>query len=200
MTTAESSTLRQPLPERYVAKIFAEMQGNYGSRFLNMWKTGQIIEEGEHAGKDAGIVNAMANWGKKLAGFIDQTECIRYVLDRLPADPPSLPKFIELCRSSPQKDQPALAHKLTQEDHQRMAEAARAAKRAVERADMDKVEFWATHPRSHQHLRFITDAAVNDPAFKRHVETMVEAGICTPEGHALKFYRGGAWETVRRAA
>ena len=198
-TTHESSTPRT-LPLRYVAKIFQELQGNYGSRFLNQWKTGQIIEGGEHHGKDAGIVNAMATWGKKLAGFIDHPECIRRVLDRLPNDPPSLPQFVELCRVAPSNEKPALQHKLTPEDHQRMADAARAAKRAVERADMDKIEFWATHPRSHQHLRLIADAAKNDKTFQQHIETMVAAGVCTPDGKALKFYRGGAWESVRQAA
>lgn len=197
--TTESST-PSTLPLRYVAKIFQELQGNYGSRFLNQWKTGQVIEGGEHHGKDAGIVNAMVTWGKKLAGFIDHPECIRRVLDRLPNDPPSLPQFVEMCRAAPSNEKPALQHKLTQEDHERMAKAARDAKRAVERADMDKVEFWATHPRSHAHLRFIFDAAINDQRFEQHVEKMVAAGICTSDGHALKLYRGGAWEAVRRAA
>lgn len=193
MATAESSTSRQPLPERYVAKIFAEMQGNYGTRFLNQWKTGQVIESGEHAGKDAGVVNAMSHWGHKLAGFVDHPECIRYVLDRLPADPPSLPKFIELCRAAPAKEVPALAHKLTPEDHERMAKAARDAKRAVEKLSSDKVDFWATHPRSHEHLRFIFSAAQNAPRFAEGIKQMVKDGICTAEGKLLKAYRGGAW-------
>ena len=197
MDRADASLMSpQSLPERYVAKIFQEMQGNYGSRFLNQWKTGQVLADGT----DAGIVNAMAMWGKKLAGFIDHPECIRRALDRLPNDPPSLPQFVEMCRAAPSNEKPALQHKLTREDHERMAKAALEAKRAVERADMDKVEFWATHPRSHAHLRFILDAAANDKRFERHVETMVEAGICTADGHALKFYRGGAWESVRQAA
>lgn len=196
----ESSTLR-PLDQRWVAKIFQELQGNYGSRFLNQWKTGQIVEGGEHHGKDAGIVNAMATWGKKLAGFVDHPECIRRVLDRLPNDPPSLPQFIELCRVAPSHDkQPALQHKLTPEEIQRAADAARAAKRAFSRVDADKVEFWATHPRSHLHMRFIVAAAQNDQTFQRHIEAMVGEGICTSDGQALKFYRGGAWETVRHAA
>ena len=92
MDRADASLMSpQSLPERYVAKIFQEMQGNYGSRFLNQWKTGQVLADGT----DAGIVNAMAMWGKKLAGFIDHPECIRRALDRLPNDPPSLPQFVE---------------------------------------------------------------------------------------------------------
>ena len=197
MQNRESSTQRQPLPERYVAKIFQELQGNYGSRFLNQWKTGQIIEGGEHHGKDAGIVNAMAIWGKKLAGFIDHPECIRRVLDRLPNDPPSLPQFVELCRAAPSNDAPALPYKPTPEDHQRMVEAARAAKRAVERADLDKVEFWATHPRSHQHLRSIFEASKTVQCFRDGVAAMVEKGICSAEGKLLKRYAGqGTWEAA----
>src|SRR5690349_13610741 len=54
MDRADASLMSpQSLPERYVAKIFQEMQGNYGSRFLNQWKTGQVLADGT----DAGIVN-----------------------------------------------------------------------------------------------------------------------------------------------
>jgi hypothetical protein len=70
------------------------MQGHYGTRFLNMWKTGQILPDGT----DAGIANAMNHWDKKLAGYASSPETIRKVLDNLPADPPSLPQFYDLLR------------------------------------------------------------------------------------------------------
>jgi len=199
MDRAPESLMPNALPQRYVAKIFQELQGNYGTRFLNQWKTGQVLDDGT----DAGVVNAMAMWGKKLVGFIDRPDCIRQVLDQLPPEPPSLPQFVELCRDAARRmgsTQAALPHKMTAADHERVAQAARDAKRAVECADMDKVEFWATHPRSHHHLRFILDAAKNDHSFEKHVETMVNTGVCTAEGHALKLYRDGSWVPAQRQA
>jgi len=91
-----SSTSENRLPSRWVQKIFATMQGHYGTRFLNMWKTGQILPDGT----DAGIANAMDLWDRKLAGFATTPETINKVLDNLPVDPPSLPQFRELLRQA----------------------------------------------------------------------------------------------------
>ena len=89
-----SSISERRLPSNWIQKIFATMQGHYGTRFLNMWKTGQVLPDGT----DAGIANAMNHWDKKLAGYATSPETIRKVLDNLPADPPSLPQFYELLR------------------------------------------------------------------------------------------------------
>jgi len=70
------------------------MQGHYGTRFLNMWKTGQVLPDGT----DAGVVNAMDHWSKKLAGWSQYPETIKRTLENLPADPPSLPAFCEMLR------------------------------------------------------------------------------------------------------
>ena len=72
------------------------MQGHYGSRFLNMWKTGQVLPDGS----DAGVVNAMDHWSKKLAGYADSPETIKRTLENLPPEPPSLPQFCELMRQN----------------------------------------------------------------------------------------------------
>jgi len=72
------------------------MQGNYGSRFLNMWKTGQILPDGN----DAGIVNAMNHWAEKLGGWHDSPDTIRQVLENLPTEPPTLPQFVQMLRQS----------------------------------------------------------------------------------------------------
>ena len=84
------------LPDGWIQKIFATMQGHYGTRFLNMWKTGQVLPDGT----DAGIANAMNEWSRKLAGYAEQPETIRMALQHLPHDPPSLPQFYELLRQS----------------------------------------------------------------------------------------------------
>ena len=94
--SAGQSTLRQPLPLGWVRKLFAELQGNYGTRFLDMWRSGQADTNGD----DVGLQNAMDMWAEKLAGFRERPDAIRRVLDTLPKHPPTLPEFVELCRTS----------------------------------------------------------------------------------------------------
>ena len=93
--SAGQSTLRHPLPMGWVRKLFAELQGNYGTRFLDMWRSGQTNVDGD----DVGLQNAMSLWAERLGGFRDKPEAIRRVLDALPEHPPTLPKFLELCRA-----------------------------------------------------------------------------------------------------
>ena len=88
--------MQKQLPDGWIQRIFATMQGHYGTRFLNMWKTGQTLPDGT----DAGVVNAMNEWSRKLAGYADQPDTIKKALQYLPHDPPSLPQFCELLRQS----------------------------------------------------------------------------------------------------
>jgi len=88
-----------------VRKLFGELQGNYGTRFLDMWRSGQTDTNGD----DVGLQNAMALWAEKLAGFRERPDAIRRVLDTLPKHPPTLPEFVELCRTScPKQEMKAL--------------------------------------------------------------------------------------------
>ena len=109
---------RQPLPAIWVNKMFATMQGHYGSRFVNMWKTGDTLPNGQ----DAGYANAMQIWAEKLGGFADHPECIAYVLENLPDVPPTLPQFQDLCRRAPRKEPLKLVHSLTPEEIKRNKE------------------------------------------------------------------------------
>ena len=103
--SAGQSTLRHPLPLGWMRKLFAELQGNYGTRFLDMWRSGQADTNGD----DVGLQNAMDMWADKLAGFRDRPDAIRRVLDTLPKHPPTLPEFVELCRTScPKQEMKAL--------------------------------------------------------------------------------------------
>lgn len=92
--TSEQSTTPRRLPDSWVQRIFATLQGHYGTRFLNMWKTGQVLPDGS----DAGVVNAMNHWADKLGGYSERGDVIKKVLDNLPIEPPSLPQFLELMR------------------------------------------------------------------------------------------------------
>ena len=82
------------LPNNWIQRIFATMQGNYGTRFMNQWKTGQVLPDGS----DAGVVNAMNHWSEKMGGTSAAT--IKRALENLPEEPPSLPQFIALLRRS----------------------------------------------------------------------------------------------------
>jgi len=82
------------LPEKWIQRIFAAMQGNYGTRFMNQWKTGQVLPDGS----DAGVVNAMNHWAEKMGGISAAT--IKRALENLPEDPPSLPQWMNLLRRS----------------------------------------------------------------------------------------------------
>lgn len=73
------------------------MQGNYGTRFLDMYRTGQVMPDGT----DVGLRNAQEQWCRKLAGFADCPERIARALEQLPPHPPTLPEFLALCRQQP---------------------------------------------------------------------------------------------------
>ncbi len=89
----------------WIRKLFGELQGNYGTRFLDMWRSGQTNLDND----DVGLLNAMALWAEKLGGFRDRPDAIRRVLDTLPPHPPTLPEFVALCRQScPLQDHMAL--------------------------------------------------------------------------------------------
>lgn len=112
------SNYQSPLPAAWMAKIFASMQGYYGTRYTNMWKTGEMLPNGE----DAGHMNMMRVWAEKLGGFQDHPECIAHALENLPDTPPTLPQFIEICRRAPRKEPLMLVHNLTPEDVKRNKE------------------------------------------------------------------------------
>jgi hypothetical protein len=122
------NSYQTPLPPAWMARIFSAMQGYYGTRYTNMWKTGELLPNGE----DAGHVNMMRVWAEKLGGFQDHPECIAHALENLPDNPPTLPVFLDLCRKAPRKEPLKLVHTLTQEEVNRNKERLEALKRSLE--------------------------------------------------------------------
>lgn len=92
---------RSPLPDHWIERIFARMQGLYGSLWLDRWRSGELEER---AGQrfDRGLLLAKATWADELGGFVQAPERIARALEacRHRPLPPTLPEFLELCRQS----------------------------------------------------------------------------------------------------
>lgn len=119
------------LPEAWINRIFSAMQGHYGTRWLNMWRIGQALPDGQ----DAGVVNAKLHWAEKLGGFNSSEggAAIKQVLNSLPNDPPSLPVFHNLVRAAYQPAKGSqLEHKASpeelEEQRQRIEEMVRSSR------------------------------------------------------------------------
>jgi hypothetical protein len=97
------------LPNAWVEKIFARLQGIYGREFTGQYSTGMVN------GIDAGLENAKATWAEELGNFVKWPEAIAYALEHLPERVPNCIKFKELCRMAPRPELPKLEHKISEE-------------------------------------------------------------------------------------
>lgn len=81
------------------------MQGLYGSKWVDMWRSGKLNEEG----KDVGTINAVQTWGRALSTL--REDQVMYGLSHVETAckfPPTLPEFIGFCRSAPAPQKLAL--------------------------------------------------------------------------------------------
>ena len=178
------------LDDRWVQKIFFRLGGVYGTQFRSKYS---VMSDGV----DVGLQAAMDAWGAELSGFGSMPEAISWALANLPTDhAPNAVEFRELCRRAPRKDVPlpALAYTPDPEDVERARSAATAAASAMRPKVTDGIDrHWATHPRSHDHLKAIFEAAARDRRFQPCIAEMVEGGICTESGKLLKAYRNSTF-------
>lgn len=101
------------LPDSWVDKLFARLQGVYGREF-----TGQFSQF-DADGNDVGLINAKQVWAEELGGFADHPEALAYALKNLPDRCPNAIRFRDLCRHAPPKAVQMLDHKMTEEDRER---------------------------------------------------------------------------------
>ncbi len=173
------------------------MQGRYGSKWIDLWRTGETDSEGF----DVGMSNAMQMWGQDLSGFADKPQCIQYALDAMSTSPfpPTLPEFREVCRDharraaheSPKK----LGHKLSEEDREKQAEMASyvaAAVKSMPKRDEDSAGLsWATHPRSQfAAAQVCLEAADGNATMRRIKGELIAQGVIAADGKLLKKWDG----------
>lgn len=97
------------LPDTWIDRIFARLQGVYGSEFTGQYATGVVN------GVDGGIENAKRVWAEELAGFDQNPQAIAYALETLPDRAPNAIRFRDACRRAPEISKPKLEHKLSAE-------------------------------------------------------------------------------------
>jgi hypothetical protein len=173
------------------------MQGRYGSKWIDLWRTGETDEQGY----DTGMSNAMQMWAQDLSGFADKPQCIQYALDAMSANPfpPTLPEFREVCRDharrSANESPKKLGYKMTEEDREKQAEMASyvaAAVKSMPKRDEDSAGlFWATNPRSQfAASQVCLEAADGNAAMRRIKGELVAQGILSSDGKLLKKWDG----------
>lgn len=88
------------LPNAWVDKMFARLQGIYGREFTSQFS---VIDAN---GNDVGMANAKQVWAEELGGFVDNPEAIAFALKHLPDRVPNAIKFRDMCRQAPLKSNP----------------------------------------------------------------------------------------------
>ena len=102
-------TQNPTLPNAWVEKIFARLQGIYGREFVGQYSTGMVN------GIDAGLENAKTTWAEELGSFVKWPEAIAYALEHLPERVPNCIKFKELCRMAPRPEPVQIEYKISDE-------------------------------------------------------------------------------------
>lgn len=85
------------LPDSWIDKIFARMQGIYGREFTSQFS---VIDNN---GNDIGMANAKQVWSEELGGFLDNPDAIAFALKNLSERAPNAIKFRDMCRQAPIK-------------------------------------------------------------------------------------------------
>ena len=97
------------LPEKWMQSIWSEMAANYAAKWPRQFPVPPCppgVDPVQHAHDH--IAGVQAVWAKRLGHLQTNPNAIRYALDHLPENPPTLPEFIALCNRRPDKPQQAL--------------------------------------------------------------------------------------------
>lgn len=177
------------LPEKWIERIFARLQGIYGAQFTSKFSR-------MDQGVDVGMLNAKSTWADELGNFSDKPEAIAYALDHLPTDHvPNALEFRDICRRAPKKEAPQIEYKPTEADKERHREMSHRAAEAVKPKEFDGL-LWAKCPKSQVALNAVYDAkkhANRFPALAAVFDQLVTDGIASSTGVLIKRWDGCQW-------
>ncbi len=97
------------LPESWVHTLWSELRANYGARWDRTFPVPPCppgVDPAQHAHDHVQSIQAV--WAKRLGHLQANPKAIRFALDNLPEDPPTLPEFIALCNRRPDPKPAAL--------------------------------------------------------------------------------------------
>jgi hypothetical protein len=149
------------LPERWVQTIWSEMAANYGARWPRQFPVPPCppgADPAKHAHDH--IVGVQAVWAKRLGHLQSNPDAVRYALDHLPDDPPTLPQFVALCGRRPDKPLPSLP--APKPDPVRVQQALEGIRRPAEPSDPLKT------------LRELAEADARDGTFRGQKVTLAQ--------------------------
>lgn len=189
-----------------ITKLFARLQGIYGTSFTSKFSTGFNAT----SNRDDGWENAKSVWASDLAGYVDRIEIIADALKHVdPERAPSSRQFLQLCydagrQAELRRTSTALEHKPTAADRERQREMAARLEQSVKKTP-DEYDglMWARKPRSQRAMDEVFDGKKNprrSPALAEIFDQLVADGICSPDGRLLKIYRDGQWFIHQRTA
>lgn len=90
----------EPLPLPWVQRIFEGLRMSYGAAFDRQWAPPAGTSP------EAWTQQLMGYWSRELAGWQGNPAAIRWVMDNLPAQAPSLPMFKALLLQRPAASDP----------------------------------------------------------------------------------------------
>lgn len=97
------------LPESWIHSLWAELRANYGARWDRTFPVPPClpgVDPAQHAHDHVQGIQAV--WAKRLGHLQSNPKAIRFALDNLPDEPPTLPEFIALCNRRPDHKPTAL--------------------------------------------------------------------------------------------
>lgn len=188
------------LPASWIDRIFARLQGLYGSLWVDRWKTGELRQIAGGQWVDVGMLNAKATWAGELAGFASRPEVLGRALEacRTLKFPPTLPEFLRLCRE--EAGRPAavarLSHTPSAAEIARQREtAARIATVVRHRTSHADPLAWAAHPGSQVAMNAIWREGMHqgNSVLRAILDKHIADGICSSAGRLLMRWDGSKW-------
>lgn len=180
-----------------ITKLFARLQGIYGTSFTSKFSTGVNAK----TGVDDGWENAKAVWAEDLAGYAERLEVIADALKHVDPDrPPTSRQFAQLCNEAAKhaelrKPKKALPYVPTADDRERAkAMASQAAKAISGKADDFDPLLWAKKPKSQKAMDAVIDGAKRSDKLRQVLDELIQNGVVSTAGKLLKRYKGqGQW-------